>query len=112
VKPSLAFLLAVFAFVVTGCGSTSTGTATTGTATIATTTGQSTVQVQVKEYPAQVQHNIIVGCTTSGGTASQCRCYLKKLEAHLTVKQLAAIERATGPPSPSLAKYAKECQGA
>ena len=106
-RPSLALLLAVFALLVSGCGSTSTGTATT-----TTPTGQSTVQVHVGEYPAQVQHNIIVGCTTGGGTASQCRCYLKKLETHLTVKQLAAIEQATGPPPPSLAKYAKECQGA
>jgi hypothetical protein len=107
VRPSLALLPVVFGLVVSGCGSTSTGTATT-----TTPTGQSTVQVHVKEYPAQVQHNITVGCTTGGGTASQCRCYLKKLEAHLTVKQLAAIEQATGPPPPSLAKYAKECQGA
>jgi hypothetical protein len=66
------------------------------------------------EYPAALQHTIIAGCRAGDATESQCKCVVKKLEAHLTVAQLAAIERgmATNAPAPpGFTKYAEECKG-
>jgi hypothetical protein len=67
-----------------------------------------------REYPAEVQHNVIVGCTAHEATESQCRCVLKKMEVHLTVEQVLAIEqgmRGGVPEPPEFTKWAEECRG-
>lgn len=65
-----------------------------------------------REYPAEVQHDIIVGCTR-GATQSQCTCVLKKLEARYTLEQLRAIEQGITvkvPPPAGFTRIASECK--
>ena len=142
-KPSFAGIIALSALaialvVIAGCGSTTTKTVTAAPATTATAaptpaqvketqaaerragTAKASKEAgrekgEEREYPAALQRTIIAGCMAGKATESQCKCVVKKLEAHLTMAQLAAIERgmaANVPAPPSFTKYAKECKGA
>jgi hypothetical protein len=74
---------------------------------------------QAHEYPAEVQHNFMISCTTEGGTESKCHCVLKGFEKRLSLEQLAVIEenmKTIGVQALTNAPAAKaaveECQGA
>jgi hypothetical protein len=95
--------------VAAGCG----GATRTVTATPAATAPTATQpNEKEREYPADVQRNIVAGCT-HGATESQCKCVLKKLEAHYTLAQLKAIEQGiemkVAPPA-GFTKIAAECK--
>jgi hypothetical protein len=104
--PSAPLLVALI--VAVGCG----GTRTVATTPTAKAPGVAQPKGKAREYPAEVQQNIIVGCT-HGATESQCKCVLRKLEAHYTLAQLRAIEQgmaAKVTPPAGFTKIASECK--
>jgi len=112
----LAAPLLIALVVAAGCGGgTHTVTATPAVTAAPAVTTPTAAQPKGKEreYPAEVKRDLIVGCM-HGGTESQCKCVLKKLEAHYTLAQLRAIEqgmKANVAPPAGFTKIAAECKG-
>jgi hypothetical protein len=65
-----------------GCGSD--GSDSPGPGTAVTASG--------KQFPAEVRKNFIAGCTSSGGSRSQCECALEKVEGRYTLAEYTRLE--------------------